>query len=166
MMRALLICAAAVIIIGVAFVASVVIWRRRNRDFRAAVVIETLRLWRNIIQEYRDAHPFEEYSVDVATEAAYNATKPGNAQKIVATRAWDNVKQMTKYRVQGCEEGKNVGASEIVYANTDLEAAQSVAFGVELRRKGKLGELRARVWTTVDPVTETAFHADVPHVIR
>ena len=112
-MRGLLIFAAVLIVVSASSVASVFIWRRRNRDFRAAVVIETLRLWREMTQEYRDAHPFEEYSVDVATEAAYMASQPGRAQKVILTRAWDNVKKMTKYQVQQCDMGQNVGPWEI-----------------------------------------------------
>jgi hypothetical protein len=165
-MRGLSIMAVAVIVIGVAFVASIVIWRRRNRDFRAEVVIETLRLWREMTQEYRDAHPFEEYSVDVATEAVYMASQSGRAQKVIMARAWDNVKKMTKYQVQECDAGKNVGAWVMVYANDALSAAQKVTIGAELRNRGKLGEMRARVRTTVPPIKETAFYADVPHVIR
>ena len=70
---------------------------------------------------------------------------------------------MTKYRVQECRDGKNVGPSQVIYANTDMEAAKAVAHGSELRRKGKLGELRVRVWTTTNPATEIAFYADLPH---
>jgi hypothetical protein len=144
----------------------VIIWRRRNRDFRAEVVIETLRLWREMTQEYRDAHPFEKYSVDIATEAAYMASQPGKAQKVIMARAWDNVKRMTKYQVQECDAGRNVGTWVVVHARDALSAAQKVAIGAELRDRGKLGEMRARVRTTVPPIKETAFYADVPHVIR
>jgi hypothetical protein len=132
-------------------------------DFRVAVVLETLRLWREMTQEYRDAHPFEEYSVDVATEAVYMASQSGRAQKVIMARAWDNVKRMTKYQVQECNAGKNVGAWVVVYANDALSAAEKVAIGTELRDRGKLGEIRVRVRTTALPITETAFYADVPH---
>lgn len=165
-MRGLSIFAGVLIAVAVAFVASVFIWRRRNAAFRAEVVIEMLRLWREMTQEYRDAHPFEEYSVDVATEAAYMASQSGKAQKVVMARAWDNVKRMTKYQVQECDAGRNVGPWVMVYADDTLSAAQKCAVGAKLRVRGKLGEMRARVRTTVPPIKETTFYADVPHVIR
>jgi hypothetical protein len=149
--------------VAVGLLAGIKIWRHKNRDFRAAVVIENWRLWRELVQRYRDAHPFETYSVDVATEAAYNAVQGGPDQKVILTKAWDNVKKMTKFIVQECQEGRNVGSSEVVYANSDLEAAKTVATGCDLRRKGKLGGLRVKVRVAANPGTEALFYADPPH---
>lgn len=155
-MKTLLLVLAAALVIF----ASIKIWRFKNRAFRAAVIIETLRLWREMVQDYRNSHPEETYTIDVATEAAYHATH-SKSRKVILTRAWDNVKKMTKFIVQECVDGRNVGPSQTIYANSDIEAARVVVSGCELRRKGKLGELRVRVRAVSNP--EVCFYADTPH---
>jgi hypothetical protein len=154
----LLIVVAAALIFG-----SIRIWRFRNRDFRAAVVIETLRLWREMVQDYRDSHPEETYTVDVFTEAAYHAVQQSKVNKTILERAWGNVKNMTKFIVQECNQGRNVGPSQTIYANSDIEAARAVVHGCDLRRKGKLGELRVRVRAASARGEEICFYSDPPH---
>jgi hypothetical protein len=155
--------ALAVLIVLGGAAAGIKLWRYKNRDFRAAVVIENLRLWREFVQRYRDDHPFETYSVDVVTEAVYNAMHNVGAQKVMLAKAWANVKMMTKFIVQECQEGRNVGVLEVVYANSDLEAARATAIGCDLRRAGKLGELRVKVRVAAHPAMETLFYCDLPH---
>jgi hypothetical protein len=70
---------------------------------------------------------------------------------------------MTKFIVQKCHEGKNIGPSEIVYSNSHLKAAKTVAPGDNLRHAGKLGELRVRVRAVDKPATEVCFYSDLPH---
>ncbi|SRR5713226_5297718 len=155
---------AALLVLGaaIAIFTSIKIWRFKNRAFRAAVMIENLRLWREMIQDYRDTHPEETYTVDVAIEAAYNSVH-NKSQKVMLTRAWDNVKKMTRFIVQECDQGRNIGPNETIYANSDIEAAQAVVYGCNLRRKGKLGELRVRVREADGRRDEVCFYADPPH---
>ena len=70
---------------------------------------------------------------------------------------------MTKFVEQECHEGRNVGAPKAVDANSDLEAAKTVAPGCDLRRKGKLRELRVKVRVEAQPARETLFYSDPPH---
>lgn len=162
-MREALVVALSVFAVVAVAVATIKFWRYKNRDFRAAVVIENLRLWREIEQDYRNKHPFEAYDVDVATAACYHALQSGRVQKAVLTRAWDNVKAMSKFFVQECCEGKNVRMPEVVYANSDLEAARTVVPRDNLRHAGKLGELRVRVRDVNRPATDVCFYSD-PHI--
>ena len=55
---------------------------------------------------------------------------------------------MTKFAVQECKEGRNVGQSQTIFANSEFEAAKAIVVGYDLRQEGKLGELRARVRPT------------------
>jgi len=66
---------------------------------------------------------------------------------------------MTKYHVQECKMGRAVGDWIEVYANSDLEAAKKMVCP-DLRRSGKLGELRARVRAAGNPQNEIDFYAD------
>ncbi len=150
---------AIVLIIAMPIVA-VAYWRRKNRAFRAEVSIECLRLWRKMVEDYRQKNPPDSITagMSVAEEAAYMALHSEHRQKVL-TMAWDNVKKMTKYLVQECNMGKAVGGWQEIFANSELEAAQKVVSG-ELRRAGKLGELRVRVRVASDTKTETDFYAD------
>jgi len=138
----------------------VLYWGTKNRAFRAEVVIENLRLWREMVEDYRRKNPDDSMSrsVSVAEEAVYMATHSPLRKKVMTT-AWDNVKKMTKYHVQECNMGKAVGGWVDVYAKSDVEAAQKIV-GPNLRRTGKLGELRARVRNASDPKKESDFYAD------
>jgi len=135
-------------------------WRAKNRAFRSEVIIENLRLWREMVEDYRRNYPDDSMSknVSVTEEAVYMATHSPLRKKVM-TKAWDNVKKMTKYHVQECRMGKAVGGWMEVYANSDLEAAEKIV-GPNLRRAGKLGELRARVRAASNPKNETDFYAD------
>jgi hypothetical protein len=141
-------------------VVSVLYWRAKNRAFRAEVVIETLRIWRAMVEDYRRKNPDDKMSkeMNVVEEAAYMATHSPLRKKVM-TMAWDNVKNMTKYHVQECKMGKAVGGWMEVFANNDAEAAEKVV-GPDLRRTGKLGELRARVRLASNPKNEIDFYAD------
>jgi hypothetical protein len=66
---------------------------------------------------------------------------------------------MTKYHVQECKMGKAVGGWVEVCANSDLEAAEKIV-GPNLRRAGKLGELRARVRAVGNLKKQIDFYAD------
>lgn len=59
------------------------LWRVRSRAFRAEVVIESLRLWRELVQDYRDRHPEERTKIGVAEEAAYMAVHSEHRQKVL-----------------------------------------------------------------------------------
>lgn len=141
-------------------VGGILFWRSRNRAFRAEVVVETLRIWREMVEDYRRKNPDDNISktMSVPEEAVYMATHSPHRKKVM-TMAWDNVKKMNKYLVQECNMGKAVGGWQEIYANSDTEAAQKVVRG-DLRRVGKLGELRVRVRLANDPKTETDFYAD------
>ena len=141
-------------------VVSVIYWRAKNRAFRAEVVIENLRIWREMVEDYRRKNPDDNMSksMSVPEEAVYMATHSPHRKKVM-TMAWDNVKKMSKYLVQECNMGKAVGGWQEIYANSDIEAAQKVVNGV-LRRAGKLGELRVRVRVANDSKAETDFYAD------
>src|SRR5947209_5000532 len=120
-------------------------WIFKSKAFRAEVSIECLRLWRGMVEDYRSKSPEDRMtrSMDVAEEAAYMATHSPLRMQVLKM-AWDNVAKMTKYHVQECKGGVAVHDWEEIYANNDQEAAEKVA-GPNLRRAGKLGELRARV---------------------
>lgn len=67
---------------------------------------------------------------------------------------------MTKFNVQECKEGRNVGQSQTIFANSELEAAKAVVVGCDLRQEGKLGELRARVRAKSAESREVCCYAD------
>jgi hypothetical protein len=143
-------------------VIGVLYWRARNRAFRAEVVVETLRLWRGLVEDYREKNPPDRITegMSVPEEAAYMATDgPVRVRKKVMAIAWANVKKMTKYHVQECKMGKAVGGWHEIYANSEQDAARKVVRG-NLRPKGKLGELRVRVRLASDPKQEADFYAD------
>jgi hypothetical protein len=136
-------------------------WRAKTRAFRAEVAIENLRLWREMVEDYRRKYPDDSLSkeVNVVEEAVYFSTHSPLRKKVMA-KAWANVRKMTKYYVQECKLGKAAGDWIAVYANSDLEAAQKIVVGLNLRRVGKLGELRARVRAASNPENEIDFYAD------
>jgi hypothetical protein len=134
-------------------------WRFRNKAFRAEVMIETLRIWRGMVEDYRRKNPEDRMSkeMSVPEEAVYMATNSPLRKKVM-TMAWDNVKKMSKYHVQECNSGKVVGGWIEVYANSDQEAAEKLV-GRDIRRVGKLGELRARVRSASNLQKETDFYS-------
>jgi hypothetical protein len=73
-------------------------------------------------------------------------------------------KMMTKFLVQKCDQGADVGPRQMIYANSDIDAAHSVVPSDDLRRLGKLGELRVRVRAAeAPPNQEIYFFSDSPH---
>jgi hypothetical protein len=148
--------------IGIAFVAFVFYARRKKTmgSFRAEVVIEQLRLWRSMVEDYRRKYPDDALSkkMSVAEEAIYMAENSPQRDKV-----WEiavaNVKKMTLYHVQECKSGKAVRDWMEVYANSDQEAAKKLV-GPNLRRVGKLSELRTRVRLANDLKQETLFYSD------
>ena len=152
--------AAAVLILIILVVLIFLKYRKRKMGaFRAEVVIETLRLWREMIEDYRRTQPEDSMSrsMTVAEEAAYMAVH-GPLRKQVWRIARANVKKMHKYHVQEYRDGKAVGDWQVIYANSDQEAAEKVV-GRNIRCVGKLGELRARVRPVGDLKNETAFYS-------
>jgi hypothetical protein len=139
--------------IGIAFVAYVFSARRKKTmgSFRAEVVIEQLRIWRSMVEDYRIKYPDDALSkkMSVAEEAIYMAENSPQRKK-VWEMAVANVKSMTLYHVQECKSGNAVRDWMEVYANSDQEAAKKLV-GPNLRRIGKLGELRALVRLASDP---------------
>lgn len=153
--------AAALVLICVPVI-FVLFWRAKNRAFRAEVTIETLRLWRGMVEDYRSKNPKDRMTkgMSVPEEAVYMATHgPAQLRQKVMAMAWDNVKKMTKYHVQECRMGKGVGGWQEIFANSDEEAANKVVSG-QLRRSGKLGELRVRVRLADNPKQEADFYTD------
>lgn len=134
--------------------------KRKMGSFRAEVVIEQLRIWRSMVEEYRIKYPDDALSkkMSVAEEAIYMAEHSPQREK-VWKMAVANVKKMTLYHVQECKSGKAVRDWIEVYANSDQEAAKKLV-GPNLRRVGKLGELRARVRLASDLKQETLFYSD------
>jgi hypothetical protein len=139
--------------IGIAFVAYVFSARRKKTmgSFRAEVVIEQLRIWRSMVEDYRIKYPDDALSkkMSVAEDAIYMAENSPQRKK-VWEMAVANVKSMTLYHVQECKSGNAVRDWMEVYANSDQEAAKKLV-GPNLRRIGKLGELRALVRLASDP---------------
>jgi hypothetical protein len=123
-------------------------------------VIEQLRIWRSMVEDYRIKYPDDALSkkMSVAEEAIYMAENSPQRKK-VWEMAVANVKSMTLYHVQECKSGKAVRDWMEVYANSDQEAAKKLV-GPNLRRIGKLGELRARVRLASDLKNEIAFYSD------
>src|SRR5258708_38171803 len=78
-------------------------WKyRASRAFRAEVRIENLRLWREKMEDYRRQNPHLRWITDrvVVEGAAFLATHTqGRAE--VYKKAWDNVRRVEKYMVQG-----------------------------------------------------------------
>lgn len=148
--------------IGIAFVAYVFSARRKKTmgSFRAEVVIEQLRIWRSMVEDYRIKYPDDALSkkMSVAEEAIYMAENSPQRKK-VWEMAVANVKSMTLYHVQECKSGNAVRDWMEVYANSDQEAARKLV-GPNLTRIGKLGELRALVRLASDPKNEIAFYSD------
>jgi hypothetical protein len=127
------------------FVICFVFLRFRHRAERAEVVVETLRLWREFIAEYRRQHPDETYSFSVAEEACYMAVKgPRQLRSTIAKRAFFNVRDMKKY---GYEEydgaDKLIGHGQIL-AHTTLDAARKIA-GPHVIELGFPHQLRVRI---------------------
>jgi hypothetical protein len=68
---------------------------------------------------------------------------------------------MTKYQVQDCQDGPGKRPWVSVDAESEREAAEKLC-GINLRDRGKPGELRARVVRRGDLARkEIAFYADV-----
>ncbi len=133
--------------------------KRKMGAFRAEVVIEQLRLWREMVEDYRRTQPADSMSKGMSVvEEAYYMALHSPLKKKVWEIAQANVKKMHKYHVQECEGGKAIGDWQEIYANGDQEAAEKVA-GPNLRRVGKLGELRARVRPVGNLKNETAFYS-------
>jgi hypothetical protein len=66
-------------------------------------------------------------------------------------------KKMTKFLVQKCDQGVDVGPRQTIYANSDIDAALNVVAGDDLRRLGKLGELRVRVRAAEAPPDQVIY---------
>jgi hypothetical protein len=128
-------------------------------SFGAEVAIETLRLWREMVEDYRRKNPPDSIStkMSVVEEAAYMSVHSPLWKK-VWLKARENVKKMNQYHVQECKGGKVIADWQEIYADNDQEAAEKVA-GPNLRRAGKLGELRARVRSVGNLKNETAFYS-------
>jgi len=151
--------AIAAVVVPAAFV-SFVYWRFKTRAFRAEVVIESLRLWREMVEDYRNQNPADAITerMSVAEEAVYMATH-SSLRTRVWMKAWSNAKKMNRYWVQECRLGQPKEGWREIFAHTEDEAAGKLALG-QLRRTGEPGELRARVSPWADPNNETCFYAD------
>jgi hypothetical protein len=130
---------------------------RRYRAFGAEITIETLRLWREYIEDYRKRHPEEKAPIGVA-EAAVQMALHSEHKNIMLAKAWENVKMMRTYLVQECGPDSRIGWQEIL-ATSEQDAAEKVCC-TKLDVSGTLGELRARVRLKRNPMpaVATAFY--------
>jgi hypothetical protein len=121
--------------IGIAFVAYVFYARRKKKmgSFRAKVVIENLRLWCSLVEDYRRKYPDDALSkkMSIGEEAVYMSEHSPQKEK-VWLMAQENVKKMLLYHVQECRGGKVVRDWMEIYANNDQEAAEKLV-GPNLR---------------------------------